>query len=113
MQCGAPGRRGIFQNIVLFSLDLCVLLLLFQTPTNLFGHIVIWSFGPNYLINGSDTYFFWPRGAVKKIVGTLRAPWTEKLWEPLPLSEYTGIISSYTFRSCIGSPVTVVIDRNV
>jgi hypothetical protein len=30
-------------------------------------------FGPNYLINGSVRYFFWPRGAVKKIAETLRA----------------------------------------
>jgi hypothetical protein len=48
--------------------------------SKLLGQTVIKLFGPNYLINGSVGYFFWPRGAVKK---TLGAPRTEKVWEPL------------------------------
>jgi len=33
--------------------------------TKLLRQIIITLFGPNYLINGSVRYFFWPRGSVK------------------------------------------------
>ena len=50
---------------ILFFFNLCVLF--FQMATKLFGLIVIKSFGPNHLINGSVRYLFWPRGTVKKL----------------------------------------------
>ena len=34
--------------------------------------MVIMLIGPNYLMNGSVRYFFWPRDAVKKIAEALR-----------------------------------------
>jgi len=34
--------------------------------TKLLRQIVIKLFGPNYLVNGSVRYFFWPRGSVKE-----------------------------------------------
>lgn len=40
--------------------------------------IVIKLIGPNYLMNGSVRYFFWPQGTVKKIAETLRELWTSK-----------------------------------
>ena len=55
MRRGAPGRHGIFQNIV-FSLNLCVLF--FQTATKLLGQVVIKISWSDYLIKGSVTYFF-------------------------------------------------------
>jgi hypothetical protein len=58
-------RRGIFQNTV-FLMNVCVLF--FQTSNKLLGQIVIKFFGPNYLIKGSVGYFFWPSGAVKKLL---------------------------------------------
>jgi len=33
--------------------------------TKMLGRVVTKLFGPNYVINGSIRYFFWPRGAVK------------------------------------------------
>ena len=57
---------GIFKNIVFFNL--IVFFFFFQTATKLLGQIVIKLFEPNYLINGSVRYFFWPRGAIKKLL---------------------------------------------
>jgi len=34
--------------------------------TKLLRQMVIKLFGPNYLINGSVRYFFWPWGSLKK-----------------------------------------------
>ena len=45
-----------------------------NTVTDECEAIVIKLFQPNYLINESVWYYSWLRGAVKKIVETLRAP---------------------------------------
>lgn len=37
-------------------------------------------FGPNHLINGTISYFFWPTGTMEIITETLR-PWTVQPWE--------------------------------
>jgi hypothetical protein len=55
-------ERRMFQNII-FSFNACVLF--FQTASKLLGQIVIKLSGADYLINGSVSYFSWPRGAVK------------------------------------------------
>jgi len=62
--CPEAGQRGLFQNIV-FSFNLCVLF--FQMTTMLLD-IIIKLYGLNYLINGSAMYFFWPGGAMKKLL---------------------------------------------
>jgi len=59
----ALGRCGKCKNIV-FSFNLCVLF--FQTATKLLGQIVNRWFGPNYLLQRSVRYLFWPKGTVKK-----------------------------------------------
>lgn len=53
-------HHRLFQNSV-SSFNLCVLV--FKMAAELFGQIVK-LFGPNYLINKSIGYFFWPREAV-------------------------------------------------
>jgi len=62
--CAEAVRRGLFLNIV-FSFNLCVLF--FQMATMLLDVTVKLS-GPNFLLNGSATYFFWPGGAIKKFL---------------------------------------------
>ena len=50
---------GYFKICLFFFLNLCVLV--FQMATDLLGQIVIKLFGPNYLLNRSVRYIFWPK----------------------------------------------------
>ena len=60
------GRHRLFQNIGCCcsppTPNLCVLV--FQMAIDLLGQIVIKLFGPNYLLNRSVRYFFWPKDFV-------------------------------------------------
>jgi hypothetical protein len=85
-------RRRIFQNVV-FSFNLFVLF--FQTATKLLGQIVINLFWPNYLIDGSVGYLYWPWGAAKNCWDTTGAVNRESLLADAV--RYTG----WT-RGCVG-----------
>jgi len=56
-------------QIVIKLFGQIVIKLFGQIVIKLFGQIVIKLFGPNCLINGSISYFSWPRGAVKTLLG--------------------------------------------
>jgi hypothetical protein len=54
-----------------------------KTVSKLLEQTVINLFGPNYLINRSIEYLFWPGLRLEKIAQTLGSPWPEKIWELL------------------------------
>lgn len=58
------GAAGYFKILFFFFLSFSLCVLTFQMATELLGRIVITLFLPNYLLNRSVRYFFWPRDSM-------------------------------------------------